>query len=103
MISILSASLLESASKNIKTIMYYPNELIESSKKNNYKFNDMYIDHKNDRPTLLRYCNLAKKISDLDKILFDKKRFEHLNENFKKDFKGQGSIDRFFKIIEYIK
>tara|TARA_A100001015_G_scaffold137183_1_gene152168 strand:- start:2970 stop:4157 length:1188 start_codon:yes stop_codon:yes gene_type:complete len=103
MISILSASLLESASKNIKTIMYFPNELIESSKKNNYKFNDMYIDNKNNRPTLLRYCNLAKKISDLDKILFDKKRFDHLNENFKKDFKSQGSIDRFFKIIEYTK
>jgi hypothetical protein len=104
MISILSASLLESVSRNIKSIMYFPDELIESSKKNNYKFNDMYINYKNNSSVILRYCKLAKDVNDLDKILlFDDKVFDILYENFKKDFKGQRSTNRFFKIINYVK
>lgn len=104
MISILSSSLLESVSRNIKSIMYFPDELIESSKLNNYKFNDMYINYKNNSSVILRYCKLAKDVNDLDKILlFDDKVFDILYENFKKDFKGQGSTNRFFKIINYLK
>ena len=101
-VSIMSASLLEMASRKIKTILYLPNNFIlNSSSKDLDTIKNINLN--TNIPYLAKYSYWAKNKSDLEYILLNKDTcFLKLIKNFDTDFKSYNSSLKLIKFIENI-